>query len=893
MLRPKDIYAYIRDYDRPAQNRHFIMMTSLSFITLSIIFVWDIFIGETWIKLGGLILTLIALAVAVVLALRTQRIQLIAGIICFAMIVFTLPVEFFTGGGVYGCTPIWYAFAFMYIGTSVRGKIKYVLLGANGLSAITCYIVASLNPWLLTAHDMQTAYLDSVASLIGVGVMLYMMVDIMSRLHQHQNELASAQRAQIEELNRAQNRFFSSMSHEIRTPINTIIGLNEMTLREEISDEVAENARNISAASRILLTTINDILDLSKIESGKMELVPVIYDLGEMLSELVAMIWIRAKDKDLAFHVNVDQSCPARLYGDEVRIKQVLINILNNAVKYTSKGSVTLSIQCTRLEGRKVRMVYTVEDTGMGIRKESIPHLFSAFKRVDEDKNRYIEGTGLGLSIVKQFVDLMGGTVSVNSVYTKGSTFIIELPQEMADDAEIGTLDLETRHGGAAREHYRQSFEAPKAHVLIVDDNDTNLLVESKLLRATKVQIDTVQSGAEALQMTLKTHYDVILMDHLMPGMDGIECLHAIRGQVGGLCTETPTVALTANAGSENQALYSREGFDGYLLKPVNGEQLESELIRLLPRELVKITGDLEMSGADDVKVGHRNRRVPIQITTETICDLPKKELEHRGIPTLPCRVQTDHGWFLDREEIETDGLISYMETGRHALTAEPELSSYETFFAEQLTKAQNIIHIAGSSRVSRGYEKACEAAANFDNVTIVDSGQISGGMGILVLEAYRLSQEENTPQAVIRRLEEFKPRVSMSYIVASTEYLLRAGRIKRQIHTLADTFLVHPQVEMTEGEMRVSHLWIGSKEHAWKSYLKSVLRHAETIDTSVAYLVCSGISLEESEEIQREVTRLVMFDRIVVQKVSPAISSNCGPGCFGIVIKRKERNSA
>ena len=887
-MNPKKVLAYIRDYEQPAQSRHYVMMTALAFITLEIILVWDIIIGESRLKLLGLAGILIAMLLVQVWALKTGHLQQAAIIVSIAMVVIGLPFEFFTGGGVYGCTPIWYAFAFMYVGMSVRGRLKYLLLSLTGVSAITCYVVASIHPGWLTAHDMRTAYLDSIASLIGVGTMLYMMVNTMNSLHEHQNELARKQQEEIEELNKAQNRFFSSMSHEIRTPINTIIGLNEMTLREEISDEVAENARNISAASRILLTTINDILDISKIESGKMDIVPVEYDLGDMLSELVGMMWIRARDKDLEFHVNVDQSCPAKLYGDEVRIKQVLINILNNAVKYTSKGSVTLSIQCRRESGRRVTMIYTVADTGMGIRKESIPHLFSAFKRVDEDKNRYIEGTGLGLSIVKQFVDLMGGKVSVNSVYTKGSTFIIELPQEVADESEIGELNLEARHGGSARDHYRQSFEAPKARLLIVDDNDTNLLVESKLLRSTKVGIDTAQSGAEALQMTLSTHYDVILMDHLMPGMDGIECLHAIRAQVGGLCNETPTVALTANAGSENQALYAREGFDGYLLKPVNGAQLEAELIRLLPRELVKITGDVELTGADALKVDHHRRRTPILITTDSLCDLPKKELEQRGIPTIPYRVQTDHGWFLDGEEIETEGIISYMEAGRHAMTAEPELISYEAFFAEQLTNAQNIIHISAASSISKGYEKACEAASNFDNVTIVDSGLVSSGMGLLVMEASRLAAGESSVEDIVQKLDQVKERISTSYIVASTEYLLRSGRISSRVHTLAETFMVHPVLAMIHGEMKTNRIFVGSKDRGWRSYIRWVLRNPGSIDTSVGYLVCSGLSLTEIGAIRDEIDSLISFSRIVVQKASPAISTNCGPGCFGIMFKRK-----
>ena len=248
------------------------------------------------------------------------------------------------------------------------------------------------------------------------------------------------------------------MSHEIRTPINTIIGLNEIILRESTSEEVAENARNIQGASRLLLSLINDILDISKIKSGKMEIVNVSYETGSLFSEIVNMIWIKAKEKGLEFKLHVDPSIPSMLCGDEVRIKQVLINLLNNAVKYTSEGSVTLSVRCERLSINRVRVWYSVEDTGQGVKKENIPYIFNAFRRVDEERNRYIEGTGLGLSIVQQLVELMGGEISVNSVYTKGSTFIVRLDQDILDDEELGTFTLASRSRAHDGEPYRQSF---------------------------------------------------------------------------------------------------------------------------------------------------------------------------------------------------------------------------------------------------------------------------------------------------------------------------------------------------------------------------------------------------------------------------------------------------
>ena len=324
------------------------------------------------------------------------------------------------------------------------------------------------------------------------------------------------------------------MSHEIRTPINTIIGLNEMIMREKVSDEVAEDAANIRAASNMLLHIINDILDMSKISSGQMKLTPVSYHPGNMLSDIVGMLWMRAKEKGLEFHVEISPDIPAELFGDEVRIKQILINLLNNAIKYTKKGSVTLSIQNNGITDGVADIMYSVTDTGMGIRKESIPYLFTAFKRVDEEQNRYIEGTGLGLSIVKELTELMGGVVTVNSVYTQGSTFVVEIPQKVTDFATIGKIDLEKKQLTNTSGEYRSSFEAPEAKVLVVDDNESNLLVVTKLLRETLVNVDTAQSGAAALELTQEKEYDVILMDHLMPEMDGIECFIRSRNRSEG-----------------------------------------------------------------------------------------------------------------------------------------------------------------------------------------------------------------------------------------------------------------------------------------------------------------------------------------------------------------------
>ncbi len=888
-MNPKKYISAIWDCNRSRQERMFRLLVMLGLIGLMAGTVAGVPAGG---KISNLIVMMVVFVIVlgiVYYAIHYQKIQRGAVMIAFLIIYFVLPFNFLTGGGIYGGGPIWLLFGVVYVCLVVEGKIKYFLFVSGVILSAGCYYMAYSHPNLIVQHTLVMAYVDSFAALSIVTIMTCSMIMFQNAIYRSENETTQRQKKEIEELNHTQNRFFSSMSHEIRTPINTIIGLNEMILREAVSDEVAADAKSIQGASKMLLALINDILDMSKLESGKMDIVPVAYDAGAMLSDIVNMIWVRAKDKGIEFHIDVDQKMPAQLFGDEVRIKQILINVLNNAVKYTSEGSVTLSIQCKRLEPGRAQISYSVSDTGMGIKKENIPYLFSAFKRVDEEKNRNIEGTGLGLSIVKQLVDLMGGDIAVNSVYTKGSTFVITLPQEIVGEAEIGELDLETRHVMNVREHYKQSFEAPQAQVLIVDDNATNLMVEEKLLRDTKVKIHTAASGMECLKNTLQERYDVIFMDHLMPGMDGIECLHAIRAQTGGLNQDTPVVILTANAGSENQALYKREGFDGYLLKPVSGIQLEKELLSHLPEELVSRVGADASVGVVEAPVLTHTKKLPIMISTDSVCDLPGWLVKKHQIAVMPYRVLTEGGEFMDGVEAETDGILSYIgRKGKRARSEVPETADYEEFFAAQLTKAQYIIHITMAQNVSHGYQKALEASGIFDNVAVVDSGHLSSGMGLMVLRAAECAAAGMSADTIVNEIERMKNCVRTSFIVDSTEYLARSGRIPSQVNTICRVLLLHPVLILKKSSMKVGAVMIGTKDAARNKYISSTLNVMGEIDRRILFITYAGMTVKELKEIEEQVKSKIMFEHVFYQKASPAISTNCGPGSFGLLFMMK-----
>lgn len=385
--------------------------------------------------------------------------------------------------------------------------------------------------------------------------------------------------------NEAKGKFLAHMSHEIRTPINAVLGMDEMILRESKETNIKEYAMDIHTAGQTLLTLINDILDFSKIESGKMEIVPAEYDVCSLIHDLANMTSQRAEDKNIRFEAEIDPEIPSTLYGDDVRIRQVLMNILTNAVKYTHEGTVWLRIW-NRREGEMAMLHFEVEDTGIGIKEEDLPKLSAEFERIEEDRNRHIEGTGLGMSITVQLLALLGSKLQVESIYGKGSKFYFELTQKIIDAAPIGDFESRVRQI-AGNYHYSTRLCAPDAKILVVDDNAVNRKVFRNLLKETRIQVTEAASGMECLELVQKNHYDLIFLDHMMPQMDGIETLHHIKKLDDFPCLGTPIIVLTANAVSGAKEKYLTEGFDDFLSKPIVPEKLEHMIQKKLPEELL------------------------------------------------------------------------------------------------------------------------------------------------------------------------------------------------------------------------------------------------------------------------------------------------------------------
>lgn len=393
-------------------------------------------------------------------------------------------------------------------------------------------------------------------------------------------KVVEAKCVEAQEATRSKSRFLANMSHEIRTPINSVIGMNEMILRESGEKEICDYASEVKNAAESLLSIINDILDITKIEEGRLTLVTVKYSLDDLISDVNNLIKFRAEAKNLQFEIAADSSLPSVLLGDDIHLKQILTNLLTNAVKYTHKGSVRLGIT---MQEDGIR--FSVKDTGIGIKQEDISRLFNAFDRIEETRNRSIEGTGLGLNITYSLLKMLGSELQVESVYGKGSEFFFVLRQEIVDATPIGELNLARTH---KHENYSADFEAPDAKILVVDDNDINRKVFIKLLKKTRVSISEAASGAEAVRMTLQTAFDLIFMDHMMPEMDGVETFKMIRADKENPCCGTPVIALTANAVMGAEEYYQSEGFDGFLSKPIEPKRLEKTMFSMLDKRLLQ-----------------------------------------------------------------------------------------------------------------------------------------------------------------------------------------------------------------------------------------------------------------------------------------------------------------
>ena len=398
-------------------------------------------------------------------------------------------------------------------------------------------------------------------------------------------EQLEKEKRRADSANEAKTNFLANMSHEIRTPITAVLGMNELILRESKEVSIKQYAKDIEGAAKSLLSIINDILDITKIEAGKLKVITAEYDFFTVIKDVTNMISFKAKMKELVFKVTVDENIPRKLMGDDIRLRQILVNLLNNAVKYTHQGTVTLEINMLPSDTEnEARISFRVKDTGIGIKEEDMQKLCQPFERIEEKRNRNIEGTGLGMSITKQLLGLLHSQLKVSSVYGEGSEFSFELVQEVVDPEPIGKMD---EHIEQEEVEYQHTFEAPEAKILMVDDNEMNRRVFVGLLKDTKIQIDEAENGKKCLEKVKQNSYDIIFLDHMMPEMDGVETFRIMKEMEDYPSKRAPVVILTANAIVGAKEKYLAEGFDSFLEKPIDYAKLENLIKDLLDDSLL------------------------------------------------------------------------------------------------------------------------------------------------------------------------------------------------------------------------------------------------------------------------------------------------------------------
>jgi len=455
-------------------------------------------------------------------------------------------------------------------------------------------VVGILGLLLCAVFEMVLYYLNpnwSIGSILACGLLFLLTMavaktvkDLVFMEREKQRAIASGE---------SKARFLANMSHEIRTPINSIVGVNEMILRECKEPAIRDYAKDISVAAQTLHGMINDILDISKIESGKMEVNNGEYDFADLIYGLYRMMNGKAKDKGLVMNLDVEEDLPVKLFGDDVKLRQILVNLISNAVKYTKEGSVTITVSGKKKKDNIV-LYFEVKDTGIGIKEEDLSKIAVAFERLEEDKNRHIEGTGLGMNITLNLINILGSTLDMQSEYGKGSTFSFVLEQTVVDASPIGNIDEWAKLNEDVNDYYKSGFHASNAEILVVDDNAMNRMVFQGLLKETGVHVTQADSGRECLELIKTKHFDLVFMDHMMPEMDGIETFHNMRKQKENLCKDTPVIVLTANAISGAREKYMAEGFDEYLTKPIMPAELEKTIKRFLPAGLIQQDAETE-----------------------------------------------------------------------------------------------------------------------------------------------------------------------------------------------------------------------------------------------------------------------------------------------------------
>ena len=544
---------------------------------------------------------------------------------------FLFPGIFFSQGGIESGMSSWFALGILFIFLLLDGVNFVVMLSLDAIVIIGCYWLSYKYSQLVHGQMLRASFfLDVVQSIFVTTVAVGLIVKVQAWMQKQQDSIVEEKNKLLVEVtqkakhaqreaeiaNHSKSNFLANMSHEIRTPINTVLGMDEMILRETREDNTRSLAQDIRTSTESLLEIVNEILDFSRIESGKMELMADDYELCDVLHDTVTVFGLRAKEKGLYLHIHVDEKLPAMYRGDSLRLRQIINNIMSNAIKYTGEGGINFSVTGHQEEDSEV-LHFEIEDTGAGIREEDLHRLFEAFERIDEKTNRNIEGTGLGMAITANLLHMMDSNLQVRSVYGQGSTFYFDLKQRVKDWTPIGHFQIKDKKNADNSKEQHFTFLAPNVHVLLVDDNAMNRKVFCKLLKHTQIQIDEVDNGFTCLEMVKKRHYDIIFLDHMMPELDGVETFSYMQSMQENRCKDTPVIVLTANAIIGAKEQYMQIGFTDYLSKPIDSHRLENLIVKQLALHNIHVE-PIELSGNNSEVYGEKNH--------EALQELPQVE---------------------------------------------------------------------------------------------------------------------------------------------------------------------------------------------------------------------------------------------------------------------------
>lgn len=826
-----------------------------------------------------LVLFMVVLVGALFYMMKSAKVKRMAVVIGVLMQLLLLPIQFFTNGAIDGGASVWLVVPFIYVFLLFSGKMLVSFSVLFTLSDIVVYLLAYAKPHLIVHFENRGgAFIDSLFSVIVVGLGVGFILHFQVEIFETERAVAVAQKEEIEKLSNSKEKFFASMSHELRTPINSIVGLNEMILRNADNPEVKEYAEDIRQVSRMLLNLVNDVLDFSQIEMKKMEIIENPYDTQEMFQEVVDMMSVRMQEKGLTFQVEIDDKLPKKLIGDKKRLQQILLNILTNAVKYTKEGSVTLIAYGEEVVEDEMKLTFSVSDTGIGIKKEDLEFLYDIFKRVGNASSSQIEGSGLGLSITKQLVSLMGGEIKVDSIYTKGSTFSVILTQKVEDATPIGNATIASKE---EHQKYVPSFQAMEARILIVDDSLVNIKVLSRMLEQTKVQIDTALSGEQCLDMTKEKTYNVILLDNRMPGISGAETCMAIRTQENGLCKNAEILLCTAESLAETEKLVEEYRFNGYVEKPIIGKKLEHTLLKHLPEELIEQCQEDSMPAEKASKL-FRKRKKKLCITTDCICDIPDEILEQYDVRVMYLYIKTAFGRYADNKEIDVESLKQYFAEQNAQVSADSAtVEEFEEFFADMLTEAEEIVHISMAKNSGVTYSRAVAAAQGFDHVQVVDAGYISCGQGLLVMSAAQYLSQGASKEQLLAYIEEKKTKIASAFIMENTKVFYEQGYTNAFVMNLFERLRVHPALAMRQSYLKIVFMHRGKTERAWRDFIQKNVGRRRRIDNEVLIIAHAGCTAAQLEFIKNEIQKYVQFKHIIVKRSS--VSTACNGGLYTI----------